>query len=120
MDFDAIKLNRPSVARMNAGQDFDQCAFARAIFTHERVDFPLSNREVHFFERSNAREGFRQLADLEQRGGFVAHALGWGATKSIFALGQLRRRLRFLEHAFLNDGSLGQFLLGHDRIDGVK
>src|SRR5262249_22541690 len=55
--------------------------------SHERVHFASAHCEIHLLQRADAGEALRQLADFEQRGGFVAHALDWGKLNQYFRFG---------------------------------
>ena len=54
------------VARKNPRDDFDQCAFARAVFSHQRVNFPGPQREIHGLQRPDSGKTFRQAPNFQE------------------------------------------------------
>ncbi len=64
----AVNEGLAGVARVDAGEGFDERAFARSVLAHERVDLAGARAEVHAVERDDARETFGETAADE--GGF--------------------------------------------------
>jgi hypothetical protein len=62
MDGAAVHRGLPGVARVHAGQGFDQGALAGTVFTHQGVDFPASGAKIHAIQRNHAGEAFGQAA----------------------------------------------------------
>jgi hypothetical protein len=51
---------------MGAGDYFNECGFASAVFTKERVDFTWMEIEGDAFESADCAEGFRDLGKLQK------------------------------------------------------
>jgi hypothetical protein len=66
---DAIHLKAAFVAamRMNAGEQLDERALARAVFTAQRVDFALAEVKRHILKRGDAGEALGDVVGAEDR-----------------------------------------------------
>ena len=49
---------------VNAGNNLDECALPRAVFTHQRVNFAFLDPEIDLVKRDNAREYLRYALKL--------------------------------------------------------
>ena len=70
-------------SRINAGEDFDEGGFARAVFAHEGMNFAGAEGEIDVGESQDAGESFGESADVEQFACGAGHArfsLGSGAS----------------------------------------
>ena len=62
----ALEDHLTGVALIHAGQDFHQGGFARAVLTHEHMDFALADIEVDIGERQHAGEAFGDPTHFEE------------------------------------------------------
>ena len=54
----AIDLHRHRIGAHNTRDQLDQCAFARAIFAHQRMHFACPQIKINGFQGSDARIRF--------------------------------------------------------------
>jgi hypothetical protein len=64
--FNAFDFDRATIGPVDAGENFSQGAFARAILAHDRVAGSGHYVETHVFERNRAR---KPLADRAKANG---------------------------------------------------
>jgi hypothetical protein len=75
--------DRAAVGLVRAGDDFDERAFAGAVFAEERVDFAGPQIEIDSAQRTHAAVIFDELAKFEKRGGGHTRAVrGWRITRA--------------------------------------
>jgi hypothetical protein len=66
-----LKASLIAAMRMNAGEQLDQRALARAVFTAQRVDFACLKIKRNILERGDAGEALGQVMGGEDHGGTV-------------------------------------------------
>ena len=66
----AIQQDSAVILLGGPGEDFHQRAFARAIFTHQRVDFTPGNLQPGVIQCLDAGKCFRDILHQEEGAGF--------------------------------------------------
>ncbi len=56
LDGFAFQFNGAFIGMFYAGQDFDQGRFARAVLSHERMNFPFSQGKINAFQERRRPE----------------------------------------------------------------
>jgi hypothetical protein len=75
--------DRAAIGLVRAGDDFDERAFAGAVFAEERMDFAGPQIEIDSAQRTHAAVIFDELAKFEKRGGGHTRAVrGWRITRA--------------------------------------
>jgi hypothetical protein len=62
----AFEIDRAPVAAIDAGQDLDQCRFARAVFAKKRMNLALLKGEIDVFKGGYAEKGFADASGFEK------------------------------------------------------
>ena len=73
IDLFPVHPNLAAVCCINAGQNLDQRRFARTVFTHQRVDLTVTDREIHVIQHQHARKLLPDVLHLKKLSVFLTH-----------------------------------------------
>ena len=63
----AAVADAAAIQRVDAGQNLDQCGFARAVLAEQRDDLAAADAQTHVVQRARGAELLRDAAHLQQR-----------------------------------------------------